>query len=273
MPIQIIKSLFTKTPKLSVGSTPPMPPLDLRRLVGPTEEAAFDNPSGNFIWGPLDFSPLKPGEAYEAVFDFGCGCGRNARQLMLQKEAPKKYLGIDISKRMISWARETLSACNPNFRFEFHDVYSPNKEYAPNNTRGNRMLPFPSGDKEFTLINAHSVYTHLCPDQTEFYMKESARILSDKGIMRTTWFLFNKKFFPPMGPHLDCLYINLQDPTHAVYYDWEYILNLLHSLNLAIISVDWTKIPGFQNVIWIGKASTFKDLSAEITPPKNIIGF
>ena len=57
----------------------PMPPLELRRLVGPLDDAFYENASGDFIF------PQVPEQAYVSVFDFGCGCGRQARQLMQQR--------------------------------------------------------------------------------------------------------------------------------------------------------------------------------------------
>jgi len=72
-----------------------IPPMELRQLVGPTEDKDYDNPTGDLVY------PQIPGELYETVFDFGCGCGRIARQLMLQRAVPKHYLGIDVNRRMI----------------------------------------------------------------------------------------------------------------------------------------------------------------------------
>lgn len=54
----------------------PIPPFEMRQLVGPTDEAAFENPAG----GPI---LNVPRERFDSVVDFGCGCGRLARQLML----------------------------------------------------------------------------------------------------------------------------------------------------------------------------------------------
>ena len=48
----------------------------MRQLAGPTDEAAFENPAG----GPI---LNVPRERFDSVVDFGCGCGRLARQLML----------------------------------------------------------------------------------------------------------------------------------------------------------------------------------------------
>ena len=67
------------------GSSPiPLPPLELRRLVGPTDPADFDNATGRPIYADFDV----PLQAYDTVFDFGCGCGRLARQLLMQSPKP-----------------------------------------------------------------------------------------------------------------------------------------------------------------------------------------
>src|SRR5262245_6139899 len=50
----------------------PMPPLEMRRLVGPTDLALYDNPNGALIY------PYLPAESFRRFFDFGCGCGRVA---------------------------------------------------------------------------------------------------------------------------------------------------------------------------------------------------
>ena len=57
----------------------PIPPLEMRALVGQTEPSGFDNPAGAPIFDFVDPS------VFRSVFDFGCGCGRLARQLIQQK--------------------------------------------------------------------------------------------------------------------------------------------------------------------------------------------
>jgi SAM-dependent methyltransferase len=253
----------------------PFPPVELRRIVGPTEESAFDNPDGSLIWGDLAYGSLKPGEAYQAVFDFGCGCGRNARQLMLQNPPPDKYLGIDISRPLIEWCQANLAPLNKNFQFLHHDVYSPNPCYVPpgSGQSNKRCDRFPSKDSQFTLFNAISVFTHLYYDQSEHYLKEAKRILKDNGLMRTSWFFINKKIFPVLQPFQHCIYVNETDPTQAVYYDWEQFLVLIRSLGLAVVDVRWTDIQGFQSEVCLGKSDFFKDISPELTPPKTVIGY
>jgi SAM-dependent methyltransferase len=96
----------------------PMPPLEMRRMVGPTDPEDFDNPSGEPIYAGFGL----PLDAYDSVFDFGCGCGRVARQLLQQNPRPRRYVGIDAHRGMIDWCRENLSPIDPNFQFFHHDV-------------------------------------------------------------------------------------------------------------------------------------------------------
>ncbi len=64
-------------------------------LVGPTEPAASHNPDRTLVISGVDASH------FDAVFDWGCGCGRVARQLIQQVPRPRRYLGIDLHRGMI----------------------------------------------------------------------------------------------------------------------------------------------------------------------------
>ena len=81
----------------------PLPPLELRRIAGPVEPRYYDNPERGLVF------PYLPRQAYEKVFDFGCGCGRIARQLIQQDPAPQRYVGIDVDLKAIAWCRENLA--------------------------------------------------------------------------------------------------------------------------------------------------------------------
>ncbi len=248
--------------------TLPMPPIEYRRMVGPIDEREFDNPTGEMIWGELAIGQLSPGQAYREVFDFGCGCGRSARQLLMQKSPPRRYVGIDINKPMIEWCKENLSA--KNAEFYYHDVWSLTS--APENSR-NRTLPIHQYGDDFSLINAHSVFTHIYCDQTEFYLAEFMKMMSESGIIRATWFIFNRSWFPVLAPNQHCLYVNEVDPTQAVYYDWGYLVDLLKTLGLKLVRVDWTELPGFQSVLYLAKGDLFEDILDEVSPPSSILGF
>src|SRR5687768_18468903 len=136
----------------------------MRELVGPTDPALFDNPSGEPVY------PHLPLEVYDSVFDFGCGCGRVARQLIQQRPRPERYLGIDVHRGMIQWCRENLMPAAPAFEFLHHDVFS--RGLNPNGTADS--APFPAPDDSFTLVQAFSIFTHLTERQTPHYLREAA---------------------------------------------------------------------------------------------------
>jgi len=211
----------------------------MRSLVGLTDPSGYDNPAGGLVF------PELPPEATETVLDFGCGCGRIARMLIQQQPRPKRYLGIDLHRGMIAWCRSNLSPAAPEFEFRHHDVH--NLGLNPGR-RKRHTLPFPAEDDSFTLVNAHSVFTHLVQEQTQHYLREVARVLRPDGFFRSTWFFFDKTDFPFMQEWMNALYINLVDPTSAVVYDWSWIRGLMSDLGLVLVDVHPPEIRGFQ---WI----------------------
>jgi SAM-dependent methyltransferase len=217
----------------------PMPPLELRQMVGPTDPEAYDNPSGEPIYAGLGLSL----DAYESVFDFGCGCGRVARQLLQQNPRPRRYVGIDVHRGMINWCKRHLSPLDPNFQFFHHDVYAPG--YAPGNCL-QLAQPFPVQDGEFSLVVAHSIFTHLFRRQTEYYLREVARILKPQGVAFTTWFFFDRDSFPFLlhGPF--CLFVEETDLTKAVIYDRRWFIDTVRDLGLGVRSTRLPVVAGHQ---------------------------
>lgn len=210
-----------------------MPPLEMRTLVGPTDAAAFDNPGAGSVY------PYVPHSAYESVFDFGCGCGRVARQLMLQHPRPSRYLGIDLHRGMIEWCRANLQAVDRRFEFKHHDVWN----YHFNSAATATMLPFPTRET-FTLVNAISVFTHLTETQAGHYLHEVCRILAPDGYIVTTWLLFDKAEFPFMHEVQNALYVSTEDPGAAALFDRSWLERRLCELGLAITEVTPPAIRG-----------------------------
>jgi SAM-dependent methyltransferase len=229
------RSSSTMRPPTSATGIP-IPPLELRQLVGLLDPAAYDNPTGDVVYSYLS------AESYESVLDFGCGCGRMARQLMLQKSRPRRYLGMDLHRGMINWCRANLTSIAPEFEFRHHDVYSP----GLNPTATRRMAPFPVADGEFTLVQAWSVFTHLTQEQTEHYLREARRALRTDGCLHSTWFLFDKRYFPMMQDFQNTLFINESDPSNAVIYDVDWLTNEMRAADLVISYAIPPEIRGFQ---------------------------
>jgi SAM-dependent methyltransferase len=215
----------------------PIPPLEMRELVGPTDTAAFDNPSGGLLY------PYLPAHAYEAVFDFGCGCGRVARQLIQQRERPQPYLGIDLHRGMIEWCRENLAPRAPGFEFLHHDVRNDSFNPGPEKPE---TAAFPAPDDAFTLVQAFSVFTHVVERHLAFYLQEVARVVRSDGFLHSTWFLFDKRDFPMMQDSQNALYINDLDPWNAVIYDRAWLRAQAAAVRLTISAIRPPTTRGFQ---------------------------
>lgn len=218
----------------------PVPPPEMRALVGPTEVAAFENPSGDLVFPYLNAS------VYRSVFDFGCGCGRVARQLMQQREAPERYLGVDLHAGMIRWCQEQLTPVEPHFRFLHHDVYDDS--FNPGGDRA-WVLPLPAGDMEYTLFNAISVFTHLTEDQVPHYLNEAARVVTDDGLVHASFFLLDKREFPFMQAHANALYVSWEHPAAAVVFDRSWLVEQISAAGLTVVASHPPSIRGYQWVI------------------------
>jgi len=216
----------------------PYPPLHLRKSVGPIEDSFYENPAGRHV-----FERGVPSENYRSVFDFGCGCGRVARQLLLQTETPVgSYLGVDLFHESITWAQQNLTPANPAFRFSHHDVF--NAQFNPSSSR--EFAPLDAGDAEFSLVTAHSVFTHILERNLRHYLSECRRILAQDGIFRATWFLFDKTGFPMLQEFQNCLYINVDDPTNATIYDYNCIREAYLEHGMTIFAIIPPSVRGFQ---------------------------
>jgi SAM-dependent methyltransferase len=221
----------------------PYPPPEMRALVGPTDEASFDNPKGERVY------PYLPAEQYRSVFDFGCGCGRVARQLILQSPRPGRYLGVDLHRGMIEWARTNLTPAAAEFEFVHHNVY--NRSFNPGEGLP-EMAPLPAADASFTLVNALSVFTHLTERQAVHYMKEAARILEPGGLIHASFFLIDKTQFPMMMEYSNALYLSYEDPSAAVLDDREWVCTMAADAQLTLVGVIPPVVRNHQWVLMFG---------------------
>ncbi len=223
----------------------PIPPFEMRQLVGPTDEAAFENPSGAPILN-------VPQARFDAVLDFGCGCGRLARQMLQQHPRPGRYVGFDLHFGMIRWCNDNLAPRAPGFSFVHHDVH--NASFNPDPTKP-LLRPMPAETGAFSLLIALSVFTHTIQSHAEYYLREAARVLRPDGEMAASFFLFEKRYFPMMQDFQNALYINIDDPWNAVIFDRQWLEASLEALGLGVVRVDPPSVRGFQWVLHIRRLS------------------
>ncbi len=225
--------------------TLPLPPLNFREAVGPTDPADYENPTGAKYYPDLNDS------LYESVFDFGCGCGRIARQLIQQQPPPQRYLGVDLHPEMIAWCQENLTPVAPTFTFVHHDVF--HESYNPGSNKP-RSRSLPASNESATLLIAHSVFTHILQDDVEHYLREFARIMRPDGVARATFFLFDKRVFPMMEPHRNALYTDPFILADAVILDRDWLRRACERAGLAIVGAMPPEFRGHQWVLTLKRA-------------------
>src|SRR4051794_17031812 len=235
----------------------PLPPEEMRRLVGPTDPAMFDNPTGKRIFGGTE------PELYESILDFGCGCGRVARMLLQQSEPPQRYVGVDIHAGMIAWDNEHLAPLHPRFSFRHHDVFAAGLNPGPDKPL---TRPLPVEDESVTMAVAISVFTHLLEEQAVHYLHEIRRTLRPDGIVIATFFLFEKDGFPMMQDFQNALYINPVDPTNAVIFDRQWLQRTAREAGLVIEQAHPPDVRGFH---WSLRLTPARPGVAEVELPED----
>lgn len=108
--------------------------------------------------------------------------------------------------------------------------------------------PFPVQDGEFSLFIAHSVFTHLSRQQTEYYLYELARVLQPQGVAFTTWLFFDRDSFPFLREGPFCLYTSETDFAQAVLYDRRWFVDTVRHHGLGVRS---TTPPGVAGLSWM----------------------
>ena len=241
----------------------PIPPLELRELVGLVDPAGYENPDRTPVFAGLSV----PEANYRSYLDFGCGCGRSARRLALQDPRPERYVGLDLHPGMIAWCQRELQPRLDGFSFEHHAVFNPGLN--PDRTLP-WIAPFPVEDGSVSLIEATSVFTHLIEGQAEHYLDEVARVLTDDGMLLATFFLFDKEIAPFLQDNQNALYCNPSDPTNAVMFDRDWLRRAVASRDLRIVRAVPPTVRGYHT--WVGLARVGAgmaevELPADLAPP------
>lgn len=158
----------------------PWPPIQMRREVGPLR--VFEGSAHATVESLRHNAGLRPGSRF---LDVGCGCGAIPLALTMYGPHDGTYHGLDVDKRMIRWCTRHLASSG--MRFSHHDYWS-----ALYNPKGTRMLPLSVEDGWADVVLMKSVLTHLLPDDTVWYLQETARVLAPDGTAVLTAVLYDE---------------------------------------------------------------------------------
>ena len=142
----------------------PLPPSDLVFSVAGSRDLEWFASSGLAAATSLADSLEsigRPFDSFDALLDFGCGCGRVLRHLSSLQSV--RVHGCDYNRAAISWSRR----------------YLPFARLATNDLRP----PLPYEDGTFDLVYALSVFTHLPLDLQRAWLTELRRVLRPGGVL------------------------------------------------------------------------------------------
>jgi len=223
----------------------PIPPQEMRDLIGGVPPDAFDNPTGEPVYPQFELERRH-------VFDFGSGCGRIARQLMQQREPVASYVGVDIHRGMVRWCQKNFSPVDGRFRFLHHDISHPT--FNPGRRKPD-VAPLPGATASVDTAFAVSVFTHIIEANVKHCLREMSRILMEGGSLLSTWFFFDRSNFPMLQTSQHALYINTVDVTNAVLYDPDWVRSAAREVGLTITRIDPPDIRGFHWWVLLTKTS------------------
>jgi len=112
------------------------------------------------------------------LLDIGCGCGKTARQLLMNPNL--SYIGFDIMKDAIVWSEQAFKSYADRYRFVHFDGIS--QHYNPGGTIRADEYVFPCGDGEADVIFAASLFTHLFENDCRHYLAQTARVMKPGGV-------------------------------------------------------------------------------------------
>ena len=197
----------------------------------------------------------------DRVLDLGCGLGRVAMPLQGVLKDMGSYDGVDVVREMISWDREQITSCSPNFRFHHLDLY--NGMYNPDGKLQVETLRFPFEDDSFDLAWATSLFTHLLEAETLAYFRELSRVLKPGGWVLATFFLLDdvaRQFMaegcsePKFEHSWDRgLVDNPKSPEDAVAFELSWVLGELAKVGLR------ARLPHYRG-FWCGRARLPEDV-------------
>jgi SAM-dependent methyltransferase len=182
----------------------------------------------------------------DALLDVGCSVGRLPIALLATSGYHGHYLGFDISRRHVRWAKRNLSAVAPNLHFRHLDVRSG--RYNPNGKIDGAQARFPAASEGYDMACLFSVFTHMYRDEIQLYLRELHRTLKPGGAVTASWFLYDDASYDsavngafPMVHRLDdhTIYNDPDDPLRAIAFHEDEVRRMVAAAGLRVERIDY----------------------------------
>lgn len=152
-----------------------------------------DDTLDHYLRWPYEYRVLLPVfcEMREdsSVLELACGAGRTMLGMRHYLKPPGRYEGLDISPKQIEFAQRNIHSRSPHFNFTQADIY--NGLYNPKGRLKAESYQFPYPDECFDIVYAASLFTHLLPDESVNYFRESKRVLRKGGKCLFSFFVLD----------------------------------------------------------------------------------
>ena len=202
----------------------------------------------------------------DELLDVGCSVGRLAIGLLAGTNFNGRYVGFDVMRKQVRWARQNLTPVAP--RCLFRHVDARNDRYNPRGSVEPADLRFPARDNGFHMAALFSVFTHFYKEDIAVYLAELKRALRPGGTVVATWFLYDDGSYDaavnsayPMTHRLDdvTIYTNAEDPLRAIAFHQKHVEAMVADAGLEIATIEhgkWKGGPGpeFQDVVVLRKS-------------------
>jgi ubiquinone/menaquinone biosynthesis C-methylase UbiE len=206
-------------------------------------------------------------EPTDSILDVGSGIGRMAVSLSHYLDPNEgRYLGLDPVERGVAWCKDNISSRAPNFRFKCIDVH--HEVYNISGKIPASTLKFPIKDGVIDFVICTSVFSHLYEEDILNYLFEMDRVLSKKGRVFCTAYLFEGEY-PPQYTNANHLcftmspmtgrhshHVEAYPPLAAVAFPEAYFRQLVENIpgrRANILPGRWrgARGPWFQDVVLI----------------------
>lgn len=128
------------------------------------------------------------------VVEIGCGVGRDAIPLTQILPQSGSYLGIDVMRPSIDWARDNIASVAPHFSFVHFDV--ADAQHNPGGGEEMTRYAIPKDAASIDLVFLFSVFTHMFPADVGHYLDEFSRVLRPGGRVLASMFTMERGLIP-----------------------------------------------------------------------------